>query len=667
MPLQPLPFDGDFRTGGITTTAYARERVIEFARKAGFTVLTDDEVVIRHRSEGAPAYYEVIDPQPNTNYLLNPDHVWGYAMYDHRVSDAYAAPANATVYIPPDARRLNPLRVRLFGYTGSNACNMYVDTRGRQAATYTTDYGYADTAVAQTYAVTPSVVCRSLRAVPRAMRDMLISKVRARLEWTYSALEQPESVVCRNLLANIHRLQRARSNPTSTQHVWARNGGLAIYRGTYPRYKKLLAEFGDCVRRAINGDYGDYDNTALDAVIAISGYSASVADDLVNRWNSHSNLEMRRGECGHIFWDHEGHAVSVGVVCGDCFDDDYVFCVDTDEYHLREFVYYHESDGEYRTYEERDDACDYCIGNLSGWSESTSHLGHDKSFTPCHDGDFTMGIELEVEAEYDRDEDDDEEDSPNRRACVAACHEHFNEGRKADLYAMFKRDGSLNDAYGFEIVTAARRMGDHIEKFSTWKPRGLRAWDAGNCGMHVHIDSRAFTGLTLGKFLMFFNQARNTKFIRGIAGRHPDTDAQARSYANRVSASAAEHPVRVKSVSDHDSRYRMVNMTNLTQTEQDRLGMSVDRCSKGSYSTVELRIFRATLRKDRLLAQIEFAHAAVAFCRVASWQDLTADSFLAWLATQGGYTNLRRWYGVSAARNKTLQTAANRASVATEI
>jgi hypothetical protein len=67
----------------------------------------------------------------------------------------------------------------------------------------------------------------------------------------------------------------------------------------------------------------------------------------------------------------------------------------------------------------------------------------------------------------------------------------------------------------------------------------------------------------------------------------------------------------------------------------------------GRYNTVELRIYRASLKKERLLAQLEFTHAAVMFCRVASMRDLDGVSFLKWLkTTDNRYPHLADWYGV---------------------
>ena len=145
---------------------------------------------------------------------------------------------------------------------------------------------------------------------------------------------------------------------------------------------------------------------------------------------------------------------------------------------------------------------------------------------------------------------------------------------------------------------------------------------------------------------MFINSNGNVDFIRKIAGRHPSVDDQARSYCAAEHQSILTNPKQaVKGKSGE--RYRMVNMMNLGSREALRLGLSLDNSYNGKYNTVELRIFRASLKKERLLAQIEFTHASVMFCRVASWRDLNGTSFVKWLKTVAGqYPALVKWYGV---------------------
>jgi hypothetical protein len=218
--------------------------------------------------------------------------------------------------------------------------------------------------------------------------------------------------------------------------------------------------------------------------------------------------------------------------------------------------------------------------------------------------------------------------------------------RLGSAYCIIKSDGSLPHN-GFEVVTSPQGLAKHIEVFKAWEiDPAYRAWNTGRCGMHVHIDSRAFTQLTVGKFLMFINSSGNVDFIRKIAGRHPSVDDQARSYCAAEHQSILANPKKaVKGKSGE--RYRMVNMCNLGSREARRLGLSMDNSYNGKYNTVELRIFRASLKKERLLAQIEFTHASVMFCRVASWRDLNGTSFVKWLKTVAGqYPALTKWYGV---------------------
>jgi len=194
-------------------------------------------------------------------------------------------------------------------------------------------------------------------------------------------------------------------------------------------------------------------------------------------------------------------------------------------------------------------------------------------------------------------------------------------------------------------VTAPRGLAEHIKRFKGWDAKAYyRAWDTKRCGLHVHIDSHAFTQMTLGKFLMLINSETNVDFIRKIAGRHPNTDDQARSYCASEHQSILVNPKKAVKDKSHE-RFRMVNLQNLSYKESKRLtGLSAYH---GEYDTVELRIFRASLLKPRMLAQIEFTHACVNFCRVASWRDLNQPSFIKWLKTVSSlYPNLADWYGV---------------------
>lgn len=342
--------------------------------------------------------------------------------------------------------------------------------------------------------------------------------------------------------------------------------------------------------------------------------------------------------CGHFERDSLTTLTARGrAYCGACADEQLRWVESRGEYAHRDDVYYWDSDEEYHYEPEPDDDDDGDSDGLAAWGASTAALNHDRSFRSAPLGDFIMGIELEVES-------NDADDRPDH---VEACDAYFN-STALGRYAMFKQDGSLDEDRGFEIVTAARRLPDHLQMFSAWRPRGMTAWDNGACGMHVHIDSRAFTALTLGKLLLFVNTPANAEFIRKIAGRHPDRDEQAMHYARALHQDFVAAPNKALK-GDNTSRYYMVNLTNLTHAEARRLSVeNLERSCKGDYSTVELRLFRASLSKARLLAQLEFAHAAVMFCRTASWQKLTGPAFLAWLGeTRGMYPALAKWFSIT--------------------
>jgi len=346
-------------------------------------------------------------------------------------------------------------------------------------------------------------------------------------------------------------------------------------------------------------------------------------------------------DCGHAECTTNTTSDHVGdSYCESCAED--LVGVNGDLY-PRDDVYYWESDDEYHLGEEPDDDDDDDDANVDScddirtWGASTEDLCHDRSFDSSPMGDFIMGVELEVESTI--------------QGLYEAAEEtlgHFSlYDRNCDAYVMLKSDGSLSDQ-GFEIVTAARKLTYHLDAFKSWQPHSsLTSWNPGTCGLHVHIDSRAFSALTLGKFLMLINDSRNKDLIKSIAGRHPLESRGAHRYCAQMDQDALATPSKALG-QEQSSRYRMTNLTNLSYTESKRLAVSVLRDCKGNYSTVELRIFRGSLKKERLLAQIEFAHASVMFCRTASWSKLNEQAFKVWLATMAGsYKNLAHFYGIN--------------------
>lgn len=427
--------------------------------------------------------------------------------------------------------------------------------------------------------------------------------------------------------------------------------GRTYSQGEVPMYRRDRADMRELGVQLANmaqgenfspDEFDDYTDT-------VSTYSLGqrMAERIVEVWNAHNPTHWQLFSCGHIHWYDEGGTVHDGEeVCQACLDEDYTYCSDTSEYHHNDDVYEH-SDGEYRTYPEEDDDDDYydedddddyeypSRANIRGYNSNVlDYYAKDVNIDPSSYGEFLMGIELEV--------------VPTRDRIAAAIHTHEN---LCDGYAIMKDDSSLHSG-GFEIVTAPRGITEHVKRFKAWEPYNtLRAWDPGCCGLHTHISSQAFTAVTLGKFVEFINADYNQKLITRIAGRHPISDDQSRQFCRREGDMYVANPKKTMEYKS-TSRYTMVNTANLSRHEARRLGLrNWDDYSQGSINTVELRIFRASLNKNRMLAQIEFAHAAVNFCRWASMRQLTEEHFTKWLKdTAGIYPHLAKWYGVKANR-----------------
>lgn len=441
-------------------------------------------------------------------------------------------------------------------------------------------------------------------------------------------------------IVNRHIARLQSSTPEVRESNARFKGGYFYNASIYNLARNTFKQFGKLVARAKAGDESVSDDQLAEAFYDLDNRYHDFTSHISSAFhvlNTDFNLGIVHCDCGHYESDSNTHDVRNDTWCDSCFNDDAVYVEDVDEYWPRDDAFYSDSRDAYYSYDrdeddDSDDDDDY-NNEQSIMSYSTnvlSVLGKSSPIISSQFGEFTMGIELEM--------------SSGDNHCEASADDVRS--RLGTEYCIIKHDGSLPHN-GFEVVTSPQGLSVHIDKFKAWEiDSAYRAWNTGKCGMHIHIDSRAFTQMTLGKFLMFINSSGNMDFIRKIAGRHPMVDDQARSYCSAEHQSILSNPKQaVKGKSGE--RYRMVNMCNLGAREAIRLGLSMDNSYNGKYNTVELRIFRASLKKERLLAQIEFTHASVMFCRVASWRDLNGASFIKWLKSVAGqYPALVKWYGV---------------------
>lgn len=154
-----------------------------------------------------------------------------------------------------------------------------------------------------------------------------------------------------------------------------------------------------------------------------------------------------------------------------------------------------------------------------------------------------------------------------------------------------KTDGSLES--GVEIVTVPMTLTQHLA--FDW-PRRLRPLRtiamAGartrRCGMHVHVNRGALSPLTLAKLLLCVNDPEMRDLVVLIAQRDPGRWAQLiqKKWADGLAQSNGA-----------GGRYQSINLTR---------------------HTAEFRIFRGSLRGDRVLKNLESVEAFILWCRETS-------------------------------------------------
>lgn len=230
---------------------------------------------------------------------------------------------------------------------------------------------------------------------------------------------------------------------------------------------------------------------------------------------------------------------------------------------------------------------------------------------------LTFGVELECEPRND---------GGNVRMDAYELSDRIDEIPGGRTYC--KSDGSLSN--GVEIVSHPGTLAHHMYVMHwrqiqrTCEKAGFRSHDAANSGLHVHV-GRAQLGSTDAErddvtrkvqVLFALYTAELTRFSRrrrscleqwapidrlGVTPddiRHVSSGAQLASWAHaRVPAYR----------SNHNDRYTAVNVTNS--------------------ATVEIRIFRGTLKRDTLIAAIQLVSNVFEYAMAHDWADVPASTW----------------------------------------
>lgn len=306
--------------------------------------------------------------------------------------------------------------------------------------------------------------------------------------------------------------------------------------------------------------------------------------------------------CDSYFNDSDarmaGYTGDYIYVCRWCKDNEY-YCDDCEEWFMsqedHDEDYDHDSD-----YSDDDDSSSYVMS----YSYKPSPIFHGRS-----DKNLFFGLELEIEYRGNTYDGYDEG--------AAMVHNHFNDGANR---VYLKHDGSLQN--GFEIVTHPHTL----EKFQglDWSildqliQTGWRSWDTNRCGIHVHVSREAFEVASDGQ-----RDTHQIKFIKLIY----DNKQHVQRLAGRRSSWAkfddkGKIVRKVKQKWQSDGRYSAVNVEPST--------------------TIEVRVFKGSLRKERVLACIEFVHAAVEYTR--NLPIVYTENPFAWTSFMSYVFNNRKTY-----------------------
>lgn len=300
------------------------------------------------------------------------------------------------------------------------------------------------------------------------------------------------------------------------------------------------------------------------------------------------------------YWDGRRHE---GDYCRECLDVYTFECADCDDRVSRHGDYGSNAEGEsvcsscaenyfycdscnetYRTSEYGSDGrCGSCSReDEDEENESSSSLIRSYGYKPTprfhgESSDIHYGVELEVNTE---------KLSPHAKHTMDAL---------GSAHAYLKSDSSIGS--GFEIVTHPHTLQAHRD---AWKaffddvPAGMTSYKSGKCGMHVHIERSKLSQMQIRRMLVFVNAPANRGYIHAIAQRSENTYCE----------------IKEKKLTDSFScdRYEALNVTN--------------------EHTIELRIFRGSVRADRFFKNLEFTDAMVRFCAITTYAQLTVRAFL---------------------------------------
>lgn len=276
-------------------------------------------------------------------------------------------------------------------------------------------------------------------------------------------------------------------------------------------------------------------------------------------------------QCEEYTYDSNASTFRSEYYCENCYSNYIYSCSHCDEL-------YHSDDSYEHDHEDNDDDDNSVIHSYS-YKPATEFFGSGK---------YYLGFELEVEA-YN--------------------HSRFTGAEMAQdklgAHAYMKDDGSLND--GFEIVTHPHTLEAYASPDFKWsfledlRRNSFKSWNTGTCGLHVHVSRTAFEPVresySTRAERVLLRQAHELRFMKLIYDNQRQVERIAGRSNNHYSSFQDKGSLipKVKQGYQGNGRYSAINTENS--------------------ATLEVRVFRGSLKETRVRSALEFVHAAVEYTR----------------------------------------------------
>lgn len=296
----------------------------------------------------------------------------------------------------------------------------------------------------------------------------------------------------------------------------------------------------------------------------------------------------RCDDCGNYF-SYTNLAYNIGnITLCECCGIDYLICSECDSVIHENYAYYDGDDNVFcqSCYEDRDSEV------IQEYSYKPRPIFYQTAEESADEG---YGLELEV----------DDGDSPNEAA------QEVQDAGGDVIY--IKHDGSLSN--GFEIVTHPCSLAYHMQEMK-WESitkaaerNGFKSHDTDTCGLHVHA-SRSLFGeeecsqdLAIAKVIILINKFWESHVVpfsrRDVSNLN--------RWAGKLDCDIKENDT------DDDIIYKTKDKASRTRYVAVNLN---------NRNTVEFRIFRGVLKRDTIIATIQWVDVLIKYSKEASLKDV---------------------------------------------